>query len=249
MTALLAAEGLKVARAGRTVLHEMRLSAHCGEFIGVIGPNGAGKSTLLRALAGLERPAMRAILLDGAPISALSPLALARRRAYLPQQREIAWSMTVTAVAALGRFAYGSPSRLGPADRAAVERALVATGLADLCERNAHELSGGETARLHLARALAAETPILLADEPTAALDPRHQLEIMEILKAKSAGGGLIVAALHDLDLARRYCTRLLVMDAGRILADAEPEEALDAARLDGVFGVVAEARGYRLSP
>lgn len=249
MTTMLSAAHISVARDGRCLIEDAGLDASAGEFIAVIGPNGAGKSTLLRALAGLKRLSAGEVRLGGANIAGLTPMARARALSYLPQDREIAWAMTVERVVALGRFAYGSPSRLGSADRAAVERALAATRLDALRGRIALSLSGGESARMHLARLLAAETPVLLADEPTAALDPRHQLEVMAILKGKAAAGGLVVTALHDLDLAQRHATRLIIMDRGRIIADGPPAQSMSAATLSGVFGVAAGPDGYRLNP
>lgn len=248
MTAIEAVE-LVVERGGARILDRVSLGAAPGEFVGIVGPNGSGKSTLLGALAALERPASGVILMNGLDALALSPVARALSRSYLPQTREVAWSMSLEAVVALGRFAYGSPRRLANEDRAAVEGAIAAVGLDAFRTRSAHALSGGEAARMHLARALASQTPILIADEPTAALDLRHQLEIMEVLRAKADEGGTVVAALHDLDLARRFATRIGVMEKGRLVADAAPVEALDAARVASVFGVEKMDGGYRLSP
>jgi iron complex transport system ATP-binding protein len=243
----LAADHLGLDLGRRRALAAVSLAAEGGEFVGLVGPNGAGKSTLLRALCGLVKPAEGRVLLNGEDVRTLSPREQALARAYLPQAREIAFDLSVEAAVALGRFAYGSPKRLGAADRAAVEKALAATGLSGFESRRAHALSGGEAARLHLARALAAETPILLADEPTASLDPSHRIAILDILKGKAAAGGLVIAALHELDLARRYCSRLIVMEKGRIVADGPPERALGPERLSAVFGVEEDARGYRL--
>lgn len=245
----LVADAVAVARAGRRILERTSFQASGGEFIGLVGPNGAGKSTLLRALCGLEALESGAVSLAGADVRRTDPAALARLRAYLPQQRELAWNRSVAAVVALGRFAYGSSVRLSDADSEAVSRALAATGMLALRDRDAFTLSGGEAARMHLARALAAETPALFADEPTSSLDPRHQVAIMDVLSAKAAGGGLVIAALHDLDLALRCCTRIIAMNEGRIVADGPAAQALDEARLAEVFGVVRDARGYRLSP
>jgi iron complex transport system ATP-binding protein len=248
MTAL-AAAGLAVERAGRRILEGVSLAAAPGDFIGVLGPNGAGKTTLLRTLAGLERPQSGAVAIGGADIFAMSPRRRARARAYLPQERDVAWSMTVEAVVALGRFAYGSARRLDRAGREAVDRALAAVGLEALRLRSAHALSGGEAARMHLARALAAQAPILIADEPVAALDLRHQLAIMTLLREKAEAGGGVVAALHDLDLARRFATRVLILDRGQAAADAPPEAALTAETILAVFGVARRDDGYALSP
>jgi iron complex transport system ATP-binding protein len=234
----LAVRSLTIAREGQAILESVSFSAQAGEFIAVVGPNGAGKTTLLRALAGVERPQSGAVLVDGVEPSLLPPRRRARALAYLPQARQIHWSMTAETVASLGRFAYGAPHRLGAHDRAAVARALAAADAHRFRERTMTTLSGGEQARIHVARALAAETPFLIADEPTAALDLRHALGIMALLRAKAAEGGLAVAALHDLALARRFSTRVLVLDRGRLAADGPPAAALAGPIIETVFGV-----------
>lgn len=245
MTSLLTIEKASVERAGVAILADISFAAAQGEFIGVVGPNGAGKSTLLRALAGLEPLAEGASYVDGAPAEAIKPRERARRIAYLPQLREIAWDMTAEAVIALGRFAYGAPHRLSTEDRAAVERAISATNAGAFRKRIVTSLSGGEQARIHLARAFAGETPILIADEPVSALDPRGQLGIMAALRKRADDGGLVIIALHELELAARFCTRILVISEGRLIADGAPDEALSPATIAAVFGVnMVELRG-----
>ena len=234
----LAATEIAILRSGRKVLDSVSLLAAGGEFVALIGPNGAGKTTLLKALAGLEAPAKGHVTINGAEAHALAPRRRARLVSYLPQAREVAWAITAEAVVALGRFAYGTPQRLSPGDRAAVDRALAATDAEIFRVRTMPTLSGGEHARVHLARALAAETPLLLADEPTAALDPRHANAIMGALAAKAEAGGLVIAALHDLRLAQRFCTRTVVLDLGAVIADDAPGNALTPALLHKVFGV-----------
>lgn len=248
MTPLIAAANLTVTRADKRLLSNASFAAEGGEFIAIVGPNGAGKSTLLRALAGIEKAASGDCLIEGAPVASLPHRERARRLAFLPQLREVYWGVTAEAIVALGRYAYGAPHRLDAADRAAVERAIDAADIGDLRARIVTTLSGGEQARVHLARALAAETPVLIADEPTAALDPKHQLAVMEILAARKAQGGLVLAALHDLDLAARFCTRVVVLSNGRIVADGAPEEVLSEEILEPVFDVrtrrLADASG-----
>lgn len=234
----LEAIGLTVRRKGATLIDAVSLNAAAGDFIGLLGPNGAGKTTLLRALGGLDAGAAGRVLVGGTDIRSLSPGERARRIAYLPQLREVAWAITAEAVVALGRFAYGAVTRLGDEDRAAVDRALAATGAAAFRARTMPTLSGGEQARVHLARALAAETPILFADEPTAALDPKHQRAILQALRAKADGGAVVIAALHDLRAAERFCTRAIVLKRGRMAADDRPERALTPSMIEAVFEI-----------
>lgn len=241
MSALVEIRRIKVERNRARILDDVTFAAGAHEFIGLIGPNGAGKTTLLRVIAGLEKPAPGECLVSGDHVAALSPVVRARRISYLPQARPIYWSMQVENIVALGRFAYGAPSRLAGEDAAAVERAIEAAGIEHLRGRVATELSGGESARMHLARALAAETPMLLADEPTAALDPRHQLAIMKVLRARADGDGLVIAALHDLALAARFCTRIILLERGKVTADGGPSAVLTTENLSRAFGVQAE--------
>ncbi len=241
MSALVECRNISVLRDGAPILAEASFAAAAGEFIGVIGPKGAGKTTLLRAIAGLEPVAAGERLMAGEAVAKQPPIMRARRLSYLPQLRPIYWSMTVEAIIALGRFAYGTAPRLEGENAAAVARAIEETGLAHLRLRAATALSGGEAARVHLARALAAETGILLADEPTAALDPRHQLAIMGVLRKRADAGALVIGASHDLSLAARYCTRLLLLENGRITADGAPRDVLSPENLARAFGVGAE--------
>lgn len=234
----LTVKSLTVVRDGATLLDDVGFDAADGEFIGVVGPNGAGKSTLLRALAGVEEQASRSVFIDGAPVAKTPPRERAKTVAYLPQLREIHWSMTAEAVVSLGRFAYGTGRRLGPADRAAVDAALAAADCESFRSRVASTLSGGEQARIHLARALAAGTPVLIADEPTAALDLKHALSIMKILRARAQAGALVVAALHDLAAARHFCTRIIIMAEASVVADGAAETMVSEEVLERVFGV-----------
>ncbi|MFC7703804.1 ABC transporter ATP-binding protein [Plastorhodobacter daqingensis] len=229
---LLTLRQMSLSRNGRPVLHGIDLTVRPGEFIGLLGPNGAGKTTLLRAALGL---------LKAGGHSSLADLDVARRAqaaAFLPQNREIAWPMPVEAVVALGRVAH--PRGATAADRAAVQRALDALRLDPLRRRDATTLSGGEQARVLLARALAQETPLLLADEPVAGLDPAAQIAVMQLFRDLAAQGKGVIASLHDLGLAARHCTRLLVLDAGRVAADGPPRAVLQPDLLARVFGIAA---------
>lgn len=242
---MLKIDRLCIRRGGADLLHSVCMTARAGEFIGVVGPNGAGKTTLLRAVVGLEKADAGSVSLNGASVLEMPSKARAKTTAYLPQEREVHWAVTAEAVVSLGRFAYGSPGRLGPSDRAAVERALAATQAQSFRSRVVSTLSGGEQARIHLARALAAETPVVVADEPTAALDLRHALSIAEILRARADAGGLVIAAIHDLNLAQRFCTRVIVLNEGRLVADGAPIDALSDNQIASVFGVsVSDFRG-----
>ncbi|MEM6678687.1 MAG: ABC transporter ATP-binding protein [Pseudomonadota bacterium] len=228
-------EGLSVVLAGRRVLEPVDLTVAPGECVGLIGPNGAGKSTLMRAALGLLAAEGRSSL------TTLPRRERARRAAWLPQAREIAWGMCVEEIVALGRTPHRLPGApLSAADRDAVTHAMAATDVTAFAARDATRLSGGEQARVLLARALAQEAPILLADEPVAGLDPAHQIAAMEVFAAHAGAGGLVVTALHDLGLAARWCTRLLLLDAGRIVADGPPAAVLTQERLATVYGIEA---------
>ncbi|MEH6695272.1 MAG: ABC transporter ATP-binding protein [Hyphomonas sp.] len=233
-------------KAGRTTLVEgAGFSLAPGELVALLGPNGAGKTSLLRASLGLEKRTSGTASLNGDDCTTLSPMERARRVAYLPQQRPLAWPNAVRDVVALGRFAYGAaPGRLSQPDADAVDRAMETCDLAALAHRSADTLSGGELARVHCARAFAAEAPLLIADEPVAALDPRHQFRIMDIIQSYVARGGGALVVLHDISLAARYASRLIWMKDGHIVADGPPAETLTAERLSEIYGVRAHVHG-----
>ena len=212
-----------------------------GQLVGIIGPNGAGKSTLIRALLGLVGADGGAVSIDDTPIANLSRKDVARRVAYLPQGQTLHWPLLVERLVALGRMPHLGPlSRLSPEDEAMVDAALARADVLHLKGRIATELSGGERARVLLARALAVGAPALIADEPLAALDPGHQLDVMDLLKGEARAGSLVVTVLHDLGMAARYCDRLLLMDKGRLVADGKPMEVLTEQSLAQVYGISA---------
>lgn len=223
---------LTVLRGACPVVDHVTLAVEPGEFVGLIGPNGAGKTTLMRAAMGLL-PAN-----GHSSLAALASEARARAAAWLPQAREIAWPMAVADLVALGRLPHGGAAA-GPG-LAAVDRALDRMGLGAFRDRRATELSGGEQARVLIARALAQEAPVLLADEPTAGLDPAAQIGAMRVFAEEAAGGRTVLAALHDLGLAARHCTRLLVLSGGRLVADGSPRAVLVPEVLGPVFGIRA---------
>jgi iron complex transport system ATP-binding protein len=237
----ISAESVVVRLGGNLVVDGATLDLRAGELAVLIGPNGAGKTTLVRALAGLI-PAEGRIAIEGRALASFAPRERARRIAYLPQGHGFHWPMAVTAVVALGRHPHGDVfSGVTDADRAAVERALVATDTLPFAARSVTELSGGERARVALARALASEAPILITDEPTTSLDPRHQLAVMALLANIAHGGTAVLAIVHDLVLAARFADRILVMDQGRLVADGAPREVITRERIAAVFAVEAE--------
>ena len=234
-------EALDVALGDRRVLAGIDTEMTGGGLIGVIGPNGAGKSTLARAMLGLLKPLAGRVLLDGAEVGTLRPADRARTIAYLPQGQTLHWPLSVERLVALGRMPHLAPfSRLSAADTAAIEAAMAATGTLDLRTRDATELSGGERARVMLARALAVEAQALIADEPLASLDPSHQMEMMELLAERARAGTLVVVVLHDLTMAARFCDRLLLLSQGRLMADGSPDAVLTDAALAEVYGITA---------
>lgn len=239
-TVALSMANAAVSLGGRPILAGVDLSLRRGEFVAMVGPNGAGKTTLLRALAGLV-PATGDLTVDTSHIARLSLAERARRIAYLPQGHVFHWPMQVADIVALGRLPRGAGADLSAADRAAIARAMEATGIAAHAERPVTTLSGGERARVALARVLATEAEIILADEPTASLDPRYQLIVLGILKRHAEAGGTVLAVLHDLGLAARQASRLIVLDHGRIVADGQPREVLTKARVAETFGVNAQ--------
>jgi iron complex transport system ATP-binding protein len=237
---LLRLSRLSASLSGRVVLDAVDLAVRPGECVGLIGPNGAGKSTLMRAALGLI-PAAGERWLGDAPVGLLDARARGRRAAWLPQDREIAWPVTVRVLAGLGRAAL----RTGPetaADHAAVQGALARMDLSALADRPATALSGGERARALVARVLAQEAPLILADEPAAGLDPAHQIGLMQTFAALAGEGRGVLASLHDLGLAARWCDRLVLIDQGRIVADGPPGAVLTADLLAAVYGIRAFA-------
>ena len=232
---------------GRAVLEAVDVAVAPGELVALVGPNGAGKSSAIRALAGLLPLTGGEARLGGTAVSALSGRERAARAAYLPQERRIAWNLPALEVAALG-----APFLAGPQAFAAARRALEQVEAGHLADRGIAEMSGGERARVLLARALAADAAALMADEPIAGLDPDAQLMVLELLRGRARGGQAVLASLHDLTLAARYADRVIVLDAGRVVADGPPLQALASATLARVFGLcgrwIETAKGPLLS-
>ncbi|MBX7496469.1 ABC transporter ATP-binding protein [Qipengyuania sp. 6B39] len=230
----LSAQDLTVA--GR--LADLSLTLAPGRITAICGPNGAGKSTLLEALAGLLTPDSGAVLTDDSPLAALPPRERGKLLGYLPQAHEIAWDVPVRSLVELGRLPHGD-SLVGP-----VDAALAALDIAHLADRRAQSLSGGETARVLLARVLAGEPRWILADEPLAALDIGHQLALLRHLRAAADAGAGVVLVLHDLAHAMNHADRVVVLDRGAVAADDVPSAALAPAIVRRVWGVECDWLG-----
>ncbi len=222
-----------VRREGRTVLQDVTLSFAQGALTAVIGPNGAGKSTLLAVAAGLLKPAQGGVTLDGSPLHDLHRRDLARRRAYLPQLPKVDWPLSVERVVALG-LTPSLPAFGG------LPPALEAHDLLALRERPVTELSGGELSRTMLARAVVGDPEVLLVDEPTAGLDPRHAIDAARRLRARADGGCAVVMAIHDLDLALRFADRVVAVKDGAVLAAGAAEEIFTERLISRLYDVQA---------
>lgn len=225
---------------GRRLLDAVSLALDAGQLLGLIGPNGAGKTSLLRAVAHLL-PYRGEICLDEVPLGDLTPRQRALKLAYLAQGEQGGWPLRLRDFVGLGRLPHRSGwGRGGRDDAEAIEQALAQTGLGALAERRIDQLSGGERARARLARALAVGSPLLLADEPVAALDPFHQLSVMQLLREQCRQGRTAIVVLHDLTLASRFCDRLLLLDHGRSVACGSPRDVLTPRHLQQVYKVQA---------
>jgi iron complex transport system ATP-binding protein len=231
VSALLELDGVVARMGAATVLDGVSLSVGLGELVALCGPNGAGKSSAIRAGLGLTDLHGGVAKLGGEDVRRLSRRERGARAAYLPQERRIAWNLPAVEVAALG-----APFLSGVEALARAKAALEEVGAAHLAERGVAEMSGGERARVLLARALVVQSPLLLADEPIAGLDPDAQLLVLERLRARAEAGGGVLVSLHDLTLTARVADRVIVLDAGRVVADGAPVEALSPAVLRETF-------------
>lgn len=228
----LRAAGLSIRRGDRTVLRDVHAGVDHGELVCIAGPNGAGKSTLLAALAGDLTPAQGTVEVLGEPIGKVSTARLATLRSFLPQQHQVAFGFTAAEIVEMGL----APHRgRGPVS---VEEAMTRLDVTHLAHRTFRSLSGGEQARVALARVLVQAAPILLLDEPTAALDLRHQDLVMRIGRAEADAGRAVVVIVHDLNLAAAHAHRIVLLDDGRVLADGAPREVLRADLLEQAYRI-----------
>ncbi len=236
---MLSAREIQVDLRGRPVLNQVSARITGGLITGLAGANGAGKSTLLRALAGLLPLRAGAIELDGRALPSFPRRELAQRIAYLPQDRTVHWPLLSRAVVALGRLPHrGARERETPADRRAIDTAMAVMDVADLADRPVTELSGGERARVLVARTLAQECRIILADEPAAGLDPGHALQLFRSFERLAAQGYAVVIALHDLSSALRFCHHAILLGQGKVVASGPAAEVLKPEILSSAFGV-----------
>ena len=237
----LVARDLDVELDRRRVLSGVSLDVHPGEVLGLIGPNGAGKSTLLRALGGLLRPAAGEVAVDGSRLASLRPRERAARVAYVAQDTAAAADVTAIELVLMGRYAHRRRlSRSPGSDEEIARHALDAVGSAHLAERAVPSLSGGERQLVQIARALAQRAGVLLLDEPTSALDVHHQLRVFEILRTRADAGVGVAVVLHDLNDASRYCDRLAVLHAGRLVAHGPPQNVITPELIAAVYRIDA---------
>ncbi len=230
---------LVVERGGTRVLGTVSLSVKDGTVLGLVGPNGAGKTTLLQTINGFLSPTAGTVRVGGDRVETLAAAELGRRVGVVPQESSVGFDFDVETLVEMGRYPhrgrFGTPTA---ADREAIETALERTETKSLRDRPITTLSGGQRRRVLIARALAQDPAVLLLDEPTASLDINHQTAILSLVRSIAASDRTVVLAIHDLDLAARFCDRLVLLDEGRIRARGRPETVLTAERLEAVFGV-----------
>jgi iron complex transport system ATP-binding protein len=256
MTLPLECSNLQFAYHRSSVVQDVSLTFAKGEFVGLIGPNGAGKSTLLKLLLGLNLPEEGWIKLFGKPLDQMPRREVAQKIAFVPQDISVHYAFSVREIVAMGRNPHlGAFQTEQEIDRERIEFALEKTDLRAMAHRRVDQLSGGERQRVFIARALAQEAPVLLLDEPTSSLDLCHQLELLVLVRKLKEEGYLVIAALHDLELASRYCNRLVMLSEGRVVADGSPKEVLTSNNLRRYFSIEArveagknENEGLRLT-
>ncbi|KFL31108.1 hypothetical protein JP75_11000 [Devosia riboflavina] len=234
--------GVNIRRGGRNIVAGAQFSAPAGKVTGLVGPNGAGKSTLISAIVGIERPEAGELTFEGANLVAMGRRERAGICAYVEQSASTEERLSVADVVALGRIPHlpAWAVGLGTDDETVVAEALEKVGMARFAGRQFSTLSGGEQQRVHIARALAQEPKLLVLDEPTSHLDIRAQLQVLHLLGGLAKAGGTVLLALHDLNLALRFCDWLVVLDAGQVVAEGRPAEVLREDLLASVYGVYA---------
>jgi cobalamin transport system ATP-binding protein len=241
MTVQLGCSNLGFSYQRQKIIENISLSFDKGQFIGLIGPNGAGKSTLLKLLMGLMDPGEGEVQLEGYPLGRYTRRDIAQKISLVPQDVSIGYAFSVREIVAMGRNPHlGSFQPESERDIELIQQALEKTDLLPMADRRVDQLSGGERQRVFIARALAQEAPILLMDEPTASLDLCHQLEILTLVRSLTEEGHLAIAAIHDLDMASRFCHRLILISEGRIAADGPPEQVLTRDNLYAHFSIEA---------
>ncbi|TXH75401.1 MAG: ABC transporter ATP-binding protein [Thiothrix sp.] len=239
---LLAATAISFKHKQQVILNQVQLELKAGELLGLIGPNGAGKSTLLKILAGLQKPTNGSVQFQAQALHKLSTQERSQQLAWLAQGGLIHWPLTVERLVALGRLPHlAAWQRAHEKDQAAIEQAIQQTGIEHLRHRDATTLSGGERTRVLLARALAAEPTVLLADEPIAALDPGFQLQTLELLRQFAQGERACIVVLHELSLAARYCDRLYLLKSGCVVDQGAVAKVLSAENLRNVYHIECE--------
>ncbi|MBV7363169.1 heme ABC transporter ATP-binding protein [Actinomycetaceae bacterium TAE3-ERU4] len=229
-------ENLHFSYGAKKILNGLNLEVKAGQVLGLLGPNGAGKSTLLTILCADLEPSEGNIKIAGKPLGEYQRKELARVRAVMPQRSDFPFAYFARDIVSMGRFCYARSER-SQDDEKIVETALAACQVDHLAEREITQLSGGEQARVTLARVLAQQTPIVFLDEPTAALDIAHQQRTMQICRSLAAAGACVVAVMHDLQLAAAYCDKLALMQNGKIISHGTGAQVLESERLTKVYG------------
>lgn len=238
---VLKVSSIHVARKDQNLLRDISFSVAGGEFVGLIGPNGAGKTTLLRAIMDFVQHSGQ-IEFDHQDLRKLNQRQKAKIISYLPQERDVAWPVTAEMVISLARSSLKPVfSSLDPSDYELIESALDRLNIQHLRDRPVNQLSGGERALVLIGRLLAQNTPIVMADEPAAGLDPAYQLTMMQALSDLAKSGKAVIASLHDLSLAAQQCTRLILLKNGKIIADGAPADILTKENLLQVYNIKAE--------
>ncbi len=246
MTTQLECSNLGFSYGKQPVIKEVNLCFGKGEFIGLIGPNGAGKSTLLNLLMGMITPSEGHVALAGQPLKHYKQRDIARHISLVPQDVSINYAFSVREIVAMGRNPHLGPFQSeSNRDRQLINLAMEKTDLLQMADRRVNQLSGGERQRVFIARAIAQEAPILLMDEPTASLDICHQLEVLNLVKTLTEENHLAIAAIHDLELASRFCDQLILIAEGKVITQGTPAEVLTKQNLYQYFSIEAEVEPY----